>query len=183
MAGARFDILFAGELIKDADPEAARRQLQQHFNLSDEAVERLFSGRKVAVKRGVDTATASRYRELFRDAGTLVQVRPIKAPPQAPPVPPTQPVSAPAEARPERPTGFEQAKPPVWTATEPKAPSGQTVFVEDASEMGPGELSLVPGQNWTLEDCQPRPAPAHVSDTSHLELVTLAPEGDQERKD
>jgi len=76
MTPDRYDIRFAGELLSGTDPLQARRRLQDWLGLSDAALDLLFSGQGVTIKRGVDRAAASRYRERFRDAGVHVDVVP-----------------------------------------------------------------------------------------------------------
>jgi len=70
----RYDIRFGGKLIRGSDPRIARRRVQQWFRLSDDAVDLLFSGEKVTIKRAVDRDTASFFRERFRDAGAEVEI-------------------------------------------------------------------------------------------------------------
>lgn len=160
MTGAKFDILFAGELMGDADPEKVRSQLQQRFKLSEAATERLFSGRTVTVKRDVDTVTASRYRKVFRDAKALIEIRPVDA------------------------SARERAN------SEPGVPLADTEYrgdepVRQTHTDGPqvidlSHLSLVPGNDWTLEDCQPPLPPVRLPDTSHLRIVAPEPDSDAE---
>jgi hypothetical protein len=172
MAGATFDILFAGELMGDADPDEARRRLQQRFKLSDEAAARLFGGHTIAVKRGVDTATASRYRAVFRDAGALVQIRPVAAPYQ--PRPPTAEPAPTSDGRQEL-ARSTPGGPRMTLASLESGPLEQPP-VPKIREIDISHLSLVPGWDWTLEDCQPPSPPAKLPDISHLEI--LAPDPD-----
>ena len=146
MPEASFDILFAGKLRAGADPAAVRARIQELFKLTDPDADRLFSGRTIAIKRGVDGERAGRLREAFLEAGALVEV-----------VAAEQPGSglrlAPVDDRPleQAPT---DAPPPV-----------------DVSH-----LSLVPGNDWTLADCDTPPPPTEVPDISHLRIVDSEPE-------
>lgn len=79
MAESRFDIQFAGELVQGADPLAVRERLRALFNLSPEALERLFSSQAVIVKRDLDAVTAARYRDAFRDAGAILRLTQTEA--------------------------------------------------------------------------------------------------------
>jgi hypothetical protein len=177
MVGAKFDIFYAGGLIGDADPNEVRRHLQQRFKLSDEAAARLFSGRKIAIKLGVDTATASRYLEVFRDAKALVEISPAAT---------SETPAALSEEREIPPEPAGQATP---AETEPRQPSYATGEQQSKAE-GQDEdgvfkyqnidisyLSLVPGWDWTLEDCQPPQEPTKLPDISHLEIVAPASDG------
>ena len=180
MGGARFDILFAGKLLGDADPDLVRRQLQQRFKLSDEVVAKLFSGRTIAVAQGVDTATASRYRQVFRDAKALVEIRPVEDVPGTSSTALPESARRPAEAGPEA----ESRSVPV----EPRTKNGEWLSEPARSrdlfsfpDIDISQLSLVPGWDWTLEDCQPTQVPAELPDTSHLEVVAPAPDDGKER--
>lgn len=73
----QYDIQFSGDLLPGADPVGARKRIQSLFNLSDASVAQLFSGQPLTVRRGVDKATAARYRSAFRDAGAVVRVVPV----------------------------------------------------------------------------------------------------------
>jgi len=193
MTGARFDILFAGELIGNADPETVRSQLQQRFKLSETAAQRLFSGRTVTVKRDVDTATASRYRKVFRDAKALIEIRPVDAAPETPSVSASLP---PSEGTLE--TTLESGRAPMDTSARERAGAAPGVPLADSESRGYGpvgqthaddrqvidlsHLSLVPGNDWTLEDCQPPLPPIRLPDTSHLRIIAPDPEPDPDPK-
>ena len=68
----RYDVIFNGELVEDSDPAEVRRRLAALFKSDAAAIERLFSGQAVAIKKGVDEATAARYRDAMRQAGRCV---------------------------------------------------------------------------------------------------------------
>lgn len=71
----RYDVIFNGELVEDSDPAEVRRRLAALFKSDAAAIERLFSGQAVAIKKGVDEATAARYRDAMRQAGALCRLR------------------------------------------------------------------------------------------------------------
>jgi hypothetical protein len=178
MPATRFDILFAGELMGDADPDEVRSQLQQRLKLSEETAARLFSGRALVLKRDVDAATASRYREIFRNAGALIETRPV-SPRDASPQPPVESVAAVPE---DRATGFEDGGLHLVSDAEQGKPLEQPEVV-DRLEIDISHLRLVLGQDWTLEDCQPSPPPLLAPDTSRLKLVEPPPESREESED
>ena len=162
----------------DADPDEVRLQLQQRFNLSDETAARLFSGRALVLKRDVDVATASRYREVFRAAGALVETRPVR-PRDTSPQPPEESVAADPEGRA---TGFGEGGLHLVSDAEQGKPLEQ-MDVGDHPGIDISHLRLVPGQDWTLEDCQPSPTSTQVPDTSRLKLVEPPPERHEESED
>ena len=173
MAGARFDILFSGELLANVSPDEARRRLQQRFKLSDADANRLFDGHTHIVKHAVDTAATARYRGIFRDAGALIEVRPVAASPELFPSRSAKGSQASRTLDPDDGKDSTTSAPPSRQSAPPVRPPG-----DDLPQIDTSHLSLVEGSDWTLEDCQPPPLPAKLPDTSHLELVKLAPDDD-----
>jgi hypothetical protein len=156
MPDSSFDILFAGKVEADADRDAVRARIQKLFRLTDSDAERLFSGRTITIKRAVDAERAGRLRDAFREAGALVEIVAFAQEE-------TGLRLAPVDDRP-----LEQ--PP------PRTPPALDV----------SHLSLVPGSDWTLEDCDRPPPPARIPDISHLRIVEpeppeVSPDGSKER--
>lgn len=171
MAERRYDLCYRGLLLPGADPDDTRRRLGSTFKLKEAGLERLFTGRPVIVKRDVDAATAAHFERLFAQAGaelTLVPVdkggpRSVRDP--APSIEVEQPGSVDID--------FSRLSlaPPGGVLEEPP-PRVPLNF--DLSH-----LSLVEGDDWTLEDCEPPPTPIPLPDLSYL---TLAPLPDTERR-
>lgn len=176
-----FDIYFSGRLLAEASPTQARAAIGKLFRLEGEALERLFSGRPLRIKKGVDSDTASRYRAAFRDAGALIDIVPEGS---APPTPTRDPDRTPAPPR-----GL-QLLPPRTGSLEDCAPTIEPRRIPDISWMEldlPGatldetpeppvahidttQLSMSGPNGFSLEDCvHPRPA-APVPDISYLSL-------------
>lgn len=76
MSDPRFDVEFSGELMPGADSQRARAQVQTLFKLSGGAVDQLFAGAPVTVKRGIDGALAARFHAAFARAGVVVRIVP-----------------------------------------------------------------------------------------------------------
>lgn len=76
MAEREFQVVFHGELTGELPEEAVKRNLAGLFRLSAERAEKLFSGRPVVIKRGVDETTARKYEAAFRKAGAVCELRP-----------------------------------------------------------------------------------------------------------
>ena len=178
MVDTSYDILFAGEITPGADPEGVRQRIQDLFRLKEQAVDRLFGGQPVAVKRGVDAATANLYRERFLGAGAVVQVIPSA----------TAPLPAPRQpgARPVAKTNRRDAQAPPTASPVGQglqlAPPGNLPLESPPTlglpEIDTSHLSLIPGDDWTLEDCAPPQLPRLEPDISHLRLVEPDPESE-----
>jgi len=162
----------------DADPDEVRLQLQQRLKLSEETAARLFSGRSLVLKRDVDAATAARYREVFRNAKALIETRPVPAR-DVSPSPPVESVAAVPDGGA---TGFEDGGLHLVSDADKDKPLEQT-DVGDRPDIDISHLRLVPGQDWTLEDCQPSPTSNQVPDTSRLKLAEPPPERREESED
>ncbi len=145
MSFEQYDIFFSGQLIDGSDETVARSKLATLFKLPLERVEHLFSGKPVAVKRGVDMDTAVKYRTAFRDAGALIEIKPI-----------TDTATAGAASIPDVPPT------PAPTA----APS-------DPSEQAQSALSLSPANTGTLEGFAPKVVPVEIGDISQISMAAV----------
>jgi hypothetical protein len=186
MPEERFDIFFSGKLIDGQDPAEARAQVGRLFKAADDKIERLFSGKPVAVKKDVDLETASRYRLAFRKAGALVDIKPSgkQAPLRRKAAASAQ--AAPAEAGmrllPANTGSLEDCAPVLKPAPLPDVSAidlaAPGAVMEESAEPAPanidtGDLDLVAGMDWSLEDCQPAPLPLVMPDLDGLDLAAL----------
>jgi hypothetical protein len=97
MTEARFNVVFAGELVAGADPARVRANLAAAFKMDAARVEALFTGKRVVVRKDADQATAMKFRAVMKQAGAVCELE--KTGESAPPeVAAAAPVAAPAEA-------------------------------------------------------------------------------------
>jgi hypothetical protein len=170
MTDTTYNIVFAGELAPGTERAEARRRIQVLFKLSDEAAERLFGDRPVTIKRGVDSASVARYRDAFREAGAFIRAEPV---PNFAELVTTPDGSAPATPGAE----IDRGDPSTGTSAGLQlAPLGDERPLESPQVVRPrkvdiSHLSLVPGNDWTLADCEPPPPPQTVPDIGHLRIV------------
>ncbi|AUB80169.1 hypothetical protein [Candidatus Thiodictyon syntrophicum] len=165
MSDQRFDLTYKGLVAPGADPETTRQRLTGVFKLSDKGAERLFTGRPVVVQRDVDAATAARFKKIFAHAGAVLTITPVAG------LGTTDnkgPAAAPRPQADDSREGAPLSLAPQWGDLE--SPSAAAPPVLDLSY-----LSLVPGDNWTLEDCEAPPTPIPELDTSALQLEPLQP--------
>lgn len=165
MSDQRFDLTYKGLVAPGADPETARQRLTGVFKLSDKGAERLFTGRPVVVKRDVDAATAGRFKKIFAHAGAVLTITPVADSGSAAD---QELAAAPPPQADDPRDGAPLSLAPQWGDLE--SPPAAAPPVLDLSY-----LSLVPGDKWTLEDCQAPPTPIPELDTSALELEPLQP--------
>lgn len=165
MADQRYDLSYRGLLGPGADPEETRQRLGAIFKLTESGLERLFTGKPVIVKRDVDAATAAQFERLFAQAGAQLTVVPVET-------------DAPRPALDPVPLGVDESAqgPAIDISGLSLAPPGGVLEEPPPSvslEMDISYLSLVPGDDWTLEDCELPPTPIPLPDLSYLTLVPL----------
>jgi hypothetical protein len=180
MPEERFDIVFRGQLVDGQDAATVREQVGRLFKASGDQLERLFSGRPTLVKKSVDLDTAARYRLAFRQAGALVEIRVSDAVAEAN-TPPRQAPPPVLSLLPPHSGSLEDYTPRIPPPPLPDirhlslAPPGTLLDSpppKAAIAIDTRALNLVAGLSWTLEDCQPPPAPAALPDLGHLALST-----------
>lgn len=176
MAEPTFDVLFAGELQGSADPVNVKKRLAALFKLDQAGVDRLFGGQRVFIKRGVDRATAERFRDVFAQAGAKAELERVGGDPEE--------VFAFDDSDDEASDGASDgAGGEAGTAaagiggTLSLAPPGAPL--DELSDRGPernpdiSKLSLVEGDGWSLEDCAPPPLAQPIPDLDELALEPL----------
>ena len=87
MSDQQFDIIFRGDIVFGHQLTDVKARLQQLFKADAAKVDALFSGRPVPLKRGLDHASALKYKEALVKAGAQVDVVAMS---DAKPAPPTK---------------------------------------------------------------------------------------------
>lgn len=158
-----YDVYFSGACLKTADPAEVKRKIGAIFKLEGEKLERLFSGKPVPIKRGVDMDQAVRFRVTFRDAGALVDIVPAgqSAPdPAARPAPSARPASPASAAKPAAIAGLALADGPLPPADDAALPP----------PVSAPDYGLSAPQDFNLSDCAPQIEAAPIPDTTGLTL-------------
>lgn len=70
-----YRLVFRGEVLEGQHRAVVKRRLSELLHLDDARVEKLFSGKPVLLKRGVDRDTAARYQAQFKQAGGRLRVQ------------------------------------------------------------------------------------------------------------
>jgi hypothetical protein len=79
MIDGQFDVVFRGQVIKNMDLSLVKQNLVNLFRSSPEAVEKLFSGEEVVVRKSLDYATAMKYQSALKKAGALALIKEIES--------------------------------------------------------------------------------------------------------
>lgn len=153
---ARFDVLFAGQLLEGRDAGTVRLNLGRLFKADEATLDKLFSGKPQILKRDADAATAHKYQQALATAGAHAVLRPCED---------SAPVTAPAPAADAPQTGLALAPPGNDVlAPEERAPAiAPSINAPDLDVAAAGERLAEPAS----------PAPAPAVDLSHLELAAV----------
>ncbi|CAM3378880.1 hypothetical protein BZK31_26195 [Pseudomonas floridensis] len=79
MADTHFKIVFEGQVRSGVDPEVAKANLARLFKSEAAAVQNLFNGQPVALKRGLPHAEAEHYIKALNEAGVEARIEPDPA--------------------------------------------------------------------------------------------------------
>ncbi|MEW8508641.1 MAG: hypothetical protein AB2598_18270 [Candidatus Thiodiazotropha sp.] len=164
MTADSYDVYFSGAIIKDNDPAEVKRKIGAVFKLEGDKLERLFSGKPIPIKRGVDMDRAIKFRVTFRDAGGLVDIVPAGEPP---PAPRPQPQTA------DRPAPSIPASPPRQEAEELGFADGPMEPATSGDEVTPiavPDYELSSAQGFDLSDCTPKIEAAEIPDISAMQM-------------
>ncbi|WP_096085434.1 hypothetical protein [Agaribacterium haliotis] len=178
MSEQRYDLIFRGELARGAELAQAKKNIAHLFKINESKVEQLFSGKEIALKKGVDFATGNKYRVAIKKAGCVVELREQKpaantagkavfnVPGQAPEktaktasaaaATGTKPVAKPAQAAAQQPVAQQPAPEPALQGS--SADSGET------------KISLAPAGGDLLKDNEKTKFEARDVDVSALSV-------------
>jgi len=193
MKGEKFDIVFRGKLAAGFEEATVRANLARLFKRDEAQIAPLFSGSRAILKRGVDGATADKYRETLRNAGAIVAVirnrEESLAKPKPPPAPPAFGREVKAAYDGKATFKVDEVPPPTraevaGAADDSVEPEAVPVESEQASSEKPTQVLEMPGVAPPRADAdaaEDPPDQADVSsaideiDTSGLSLVGEGP--------
>jgi hypothetical protein len=155
MSDKSFAITFSGKLVEGASRERVMANVAALFKVEVAKVERLFSGKPVVIKKGLDKATAQKYQVALKKVGAIASVVDIAALQQAK----QQKPAAASRPKEETPVAPEKRKSVGLTKSVVKAAPQSLDAFSDVEIDKPGVV-LVEHQE---------PAPPQI-DTSHLDM-------------
>ncbi len=71
MIDGKFDVVFRGQIVKGKELSDVKNNLVSLFKSSLKAVEPLFSGADIKIKKSLDYSTAMKYQSVLKQAGAL----------------------------------------------------------------------------------------------------------------
>lgn len=150
----KFDVYFSGEILEGQDIQQVRAAVGKLFRLSGAKLDALFCGETKRIKKGLDVDQSGRFREVFREAGAIVQ---IVVAGQKPPTPPQVSPSAEKTA-----SGLQLAPMGSSLSAQPRDVESTTPLATPAT----GELEIAPIGPLSSASSPP---PANI-DTSSLQV-------------
>ncbi|WP_438951312.1 hypothetical protein [Porticoccus sp.] len=78
MSDRRFEVIFLGDVVPGQSLPEVKSRLAKLFGAPPAKVEQMFSGRPVVIKRDLDEEAAEHYRNALKEAGALVDIRPVE---------------------------------------------------------------------------------------------------------
>lgn len=165
-----YKLMFRGEVLDGQHPAVVRKRLAQQAGFGDDALDKLFSGRPVVLKRVADPATAARLQGLFRQAGARLRVLPADDAAAAPAAA-TRPASG---GRAEPATGGRPAESSAGRAFE-VLPAGSALLRDsERTPVQPRQVdtnALRLAEAGAISTAPESPAPA--PDVSHLSMADV----------
>jgi len=149
MKNERYDLVFRGDILLDHSLEQVKQRLQKLLKADAKQVERLFSGRPVVLKRGLEAAAGQKYLRVLEQAGARARLVPCAEPsaPNKEPSAPNKEPSAPNKepSAPNKEPSVANTKPPgvAVQSTSSDNPSVRARTVQSSSRDSSG-LSLAP---------------------------------------
>ncbi len=155
---ASLRIVFAGEVLEGFDHAEVRQAAATRFGVTGDALERLFSGQQVILKKGLTEATGQRYVALLERFGMRARLIPTRN-------------SVPQEARPAPPKdNFDPEQTQIVRANDLRACAIPGVLTPDDNEppqhAPPATASDVSAQEPT-DVSPPFPAPNATAEVAH----------------
>lgn len=77
MMDGKYDVIFRGQIVKSFEMAVVQDNLVKLFKSSPEAVERLFGGKEVTIRKNLDYASAMKYQSALKQSGALALINQV----------------------------------------------------------------------------------------------------------
>ena len=173
MAKGSYQVIFSGKIIEHADIDMVKANVARTFSMPPDRIEKLFSGRRLVLKKDLDQATAERYRSTLQRAGALCEIEdttastPITEKPPVQPAPSVQPAAPEIAAQTQSPvtqvdaSGMSMAEPGIILAEPAPVPEANI----DTGDIDMAEVGI------TL--AEPAPVPDANIDTGDIDMAEV----------
>ena len=92
MTQKHYKIVFSGKVVQGQSIQAVKKNLAEILKMGPDTIERLFSGRRMLIKKDVDHQTAAAFVKAFKKAGALCEAVPLGPAGNTRTAPPVEPL-------------------------------------------------------------------------------------------
>lgn len=78
MIEGKFDVVFRGQIVKNFDEDTVKQNLVKLFKSSPGAIDKLFTGQEVPIRKALDYTAAMKYQSALRNAGALALIKEVE---------------------------------------------------------------------------------------------------------
>jgi hypothetical protein len=72
-----YNVIFEGKVAPGKDLESVKKAMMNLLKMESQGIERIFSGRPISLKNGVNATTAEKYQKAIEAAGAFCKVEPM----------------------------------------------------------------------------------------------------------
>lgn len=78
MIEGKFDVVFRGQIVKSLDEATVKQNLVKLFKSTPDAIDKLFTGQEMPIRKALDYTAAMKYQSALRSAGALALIKEIE---------------------------------------------------------------------------------------------------------
>jgi len=128
-----YNIVFEGKTVPGKEIDLVKKALMNILKADEQSIDRLFSGKRVLIRKNVEASTAKKFQKAFEDVGAVCNLEQVKV---------SGEVSAPNQHEGVKMTEADSGK---NQAVKPE--SAQSVRTADGEEMIITNIETVPGKS------------------------------------
>jgi len=128
-----YNIVFEGKTVPGKEIDLVKKALMNILKADDQSIDRLFSGKRVLIRKNVEAGTAKKFLKAFEDVGAVCNLEQVKL---------SGEVSAPNQQE-----GIEMTEADSGKSQVVKPESAQSVRTADGEEMIITNIETVPGKS------------------------------------
>ena len=128
-----YNIVFEGKTVPGKKIDLVKKALMNILKADDQSIDRLFSGKRVLIRKNVEAGTAKKFLKAFEDVGAVCNLEQVKV---------SGEVSAPNQQE-----GIEMTEADSGKNQVVKPESAQSVRTADGEEMIITNIETVPGKS------------------------------------
>ena len=128
-----YNIVFEGKTVPEKDIDSVKKALMNILKADEQSIDRLFSGKRVLIRKNVEAGTAKKFQKAFEDIGAICNLEQVKV---------SGEVSAPNQQEEIEMTEADSGK---TQAVKPE--SAQSVRTAGGEEMIITNIETVPGKS------------------------------------